>query len=1508
MARPGAIVAAMKALPAGGRYSPANAAGMGRISPAMANAMMGGSYNAAYGPFLPRNPEVFTDGAFAPAAPIQPTPINNPPQGGTYPGPRYWEPRPSWNLPTPPGTEGLKLASFDQLRTLAQKYSVARAAIELRIEEIRGLDWNIALTTDAAKAYQKDNAAMKDFGERKKQFVRFFRRPDPDFWNFDSFLAALLEEIFVFDALSIIFRPKYGARLGMGGKGLLGSDLDSMRLVSGPTIRPLIDVWGGKPAPPDPAYQQYLYGVPRSDYMTIAMGTDIEESGLEGAQVNEFNADIMLYAPYWPVRESPYGFPPVERALLPIISGLQKQEFQLDYFTEGTVPAVYISPGDNNITPTQIGELQNALNSLAGDPAYHLKVIVLPPGSHVDPQRPVDLSDSFDYLVMNQVCMAFDVQPIELGIIPNVGGTPQGPSASGIRFMGQEARDIKSRKSTKPLLSFIQDIFNHVIQVICDQPDMQFQFEGMIDDEDKQAITALGVDQLQNGISSVDEVRERLDLPPWGMRETSEPIVMTQQGPVPFSMAPQLIQASMQQMMNSGQQSSSSSSKGKSKGGKKSKTSGTTSKPKTRSSGGTTKPNGSHPAPNKPSNRPSATPAHQAASAAVQRPQRGKTGGTANRSPVAGSRKRGAGVTPTQGRMRNKAAVSELENLKRFLRKDRDIIWTWQPKNIETIALARIAEDLDAGYLVDVAVDREIGKLLIGDDIFEETTQVAPNPSAPSLSDDLSKHASGQEFPGWEHDLGLVGRYRQEISQAFQDAEINGRQIRKEQAAGGYTTISVLNGMIADSIKAAFTGTISSLYQKAWDLGYEGGAALVSGKAADFSAQHNDYNRQAWVDKETQHWVDSIARTGLGNSNSRSEMIARTEVARAMNAGVMQAYKDRGITHKHLLLAPDDRTCPVCKSAASAGVIPLDAIFTGGEAPFHPQCRCVPAPAGVNIEPPQAHISKAEDKSRLAWLLLRSEDEDGKQRFLLQQRSDGSWGMPGGTTHKGEDPWDAAVRETTEEIGDLPNLKQVRTFHHVEDDDETQVYLWLCDVPYFQPKFNGSTPEETQGAAWFRRKEIGKLDLAPKFREDWEKGICLKDNATKSLQNIRTENGEWLTTTENNSAAGGGSRWPYPSWAASSGYPSNNPGGNSRPGGGQNSGEMGATEPPVYWPNGDDMSEDETARIYPRGSDDGRKLPAKKPGKGTPARHLPDGDPDGMYPEGGIVGSPGVGAQSVPGGNKFHGITEKPPAVGRTPSRAHPVVGMRPPHTPHPSQARPVDPNVFDPEEAVEHLGEKPGEGNVVFPLPHPGAPGQKGAGGPSDYSDANPVDAEHVYVQMAKNFPPEAIQWVKRAKWTGPHNVPWGRVDTDDIENWAASHQPEKVKEFEAQIKAHQGHVAPSVLVQNAQHNKAFIVDGHHRALARKNLGQDVLAYLGHIDEKDREAAEETHTKQIHSGSSPQNKGRTMVSKESVHYREGTPARHCGNCVMFHPGSNSCDLVKGMIKSEDTCDDWEAK
>ena len=329
-----------------------------------------------------------------------------------------------------------------------------------------------------------------------------------------------------------------------------------------------------------------------------------------------------------------------------------------------------------------------------------------------------------------------------------------------------------------------------------------------------------------------------------------------------------------------------------------------------------------------------------------------------------------------------------------------------------------------------------------------------------------------------------------------------------------------------------FGDVLTPLWTEAWHLGYAAAKALVTGQPADFTAKDGGEHLQGFIGTEGEHWLDQIARTGLGNNSSRSELIARTEVARAINSAAIQCYRDHGVTHKHLLLSPS--ACDICKDAAEDGIIPLDAPFSSGGVLGlqHPAISCAPAPAGVNVEPPLAHLGKsaAEDESRLVWLLLRARDEDGKWRFLLQQRPDGSWGMPGGKPHLGEDPWLAALRETEEEIGKFPPPYDCAgTFHHVEDDGKTQVYLYLCTVPYFHPTLDGKTPEETRGAAWFRRKEITGLDLAPKFREDWEKGITLREHVTKSLQRTVNETGEVSVLTEASQPLQAvGSRWPYP--------------------------------------------------------------------------------------------------------------------------------------------------------------------------------------------------------------------------------------------------------------------------------------------------------------------------------------------------------------------------------------------
>lgn len=497
-------------------------AGSGMMPPAIqdyegAQELGGYRTNAA----LPRDPREFIAGTFTPLTPIAPVSINIPitdDDDDERPAPRQREMPPGWNMPVGlPGTEGFKLASFQTLRTYADVYSVARACIQVRKGEIRGMEWDIMPTQEAEKRMRGDRAAHREFAERKKIVVGFFRKPDPDYDFFSSYIDALMEEMLVTDALSLYLHPTRKK-----GKGPFGRGLAALELISGSTIRPLASTRGGRVAPPSPGYQQYLYGVPRVDLMDILTNADNDEISQLGKPVKEYRGDQLMYLPYTRRSWTPYGFPPLERTLVPTITGLRKQQYQLNYFDEGTIPGNFISPGENlGWTPNQLQIWQEQQNAVAGDPAWKHKSIALPPGSKVFPMRPAALADQFDEIVMAQVCMGYDVMPMEMGITPRVSTTQTTGAANQ---MAKATEKTNERKSLKPTLSYFTDIFNVIIQQVWLQDDMRFVFEGLEEDEDENSLVERLVQMLQYGLASVDECRIALGKPPWGLPITSDPV------------------------------------------------------------------------------------------------------------------------------------------------------------------------------------------------------------------------------------------------------------------------------------------------------------------------------------------------------------------------------------------------------------------------------------------------------------------------------------------------------------------------------------------------------------------------------------------------------------------------------------------------------------------------------------------------------------------------------------------------------------------------------------------------------------------------------------------------------------------------------------------------------------------------------------------------------------------------------------------------------------------------
>lgn len=467
---------------------------------------------------LARPADTFTNAGFSPVAPVRPSPINPAPDGLPRPQPRRWQVPVGWNMPTQPGTEGMRLTSYQTLRGYADMSSIVRACLDKRIEEILGLEWDIVPTMEAELA-MTDVADRKDFQERRVKAMRFFARPDPEYDTYHSWMRALLEEIFVIDALSVYIAPPR-----VPGKGLFGSNLAALALIDGSTIRPLQDAQGGRPQPPAVAFQQYMFGVPRVDMVDVINQSELDED--LGLPEEELRGDQLLYLPYRRRTNSPYGFSNVEACLVPTGIELSKQKYALSYYAEGNVPASWIEIG-NADTPQQVKQWQDSLDATIGDVGARHQVTVLPSGSKASETKPNAFSDNYDMANKEEIFAAFGLTAMDMGMLP--GGKSAG--LSGGKGMAEANQSSGVRAATKPLVMFLKRaLMDLVLQQYANQGDMQWHWKNLEPPADEQKKDASDIAAVTIGTMTRDEYRLARGEQAFGLALTSSPTVMTPTG------------------------------------------------------------------------------------------------------------------------------------------------------------------------------------------------------------------------------------------------------------------------------------------------------------------------------------------------------------------------------------------------------------------------------------------------------------------------------------------------------------------------------------------------------------------------------------------------------------------------------------------------------------------------------------------------------------------------------------------------------------------------------------------------------------------------------------------------------------------------------------------------------------------------------------------------------------------------------------------------------------------
>jgi hypothetical protein len=296
----------------------------------------------------------------------------------------------------------------------------------------------------------------------------------------------------------------------------VGGDLKGLQILDGSTIKPLIDDRGMRPTPPYPAFQQILFGFPRSEFSAPDEGVEAD---------GEFSSDEMSFMIRNRRSNSVYGFSEVERALPIADIYLRRQQWLRAEYTDGVIPELLLK-SDGSFTPDQLRAYENVLNDyLAGQTEQRKRANILPGG--LDPISMDGYGEKFkstlDDFLVTAICGHFGVQPSEIGMAQSAGlgggAGLQNGQASSSEVIG-----------LVPLANWIGKMISQLSYVYLGMPrELEFKFMPSARNDEEGMARTIDV-AVKNGTMTRNEARAKQGLPLLDAPEADLPIIETAAG------------------------------------------------------------------------------------------------------------------------------------------------------------------------------------------------------------------------------------------------------------------------------------------------------------------------------------------------------------------------------------------------------------------------------------------------------------------------------------------------------------------------------------------------------------------------------------------------------------------------------------------------------------------------------------------------------------------------------------------------------------------------------------------------------------------------------------------------------------------------------------------------------------------------------------------------------------------------------------------------------------------
>jgi hypothetical protein len=887
----------------------------------MANSPLGnaGGYNSAYaanemstagqgivttiGQAVPMPRPGFVEGGggfgamLGPAAPLLPAPIDVVLDDSGRALPRKYEYQTAINLNLTQ-TE----VPFQVLNSLAEQCDIIHRAIEIRVGDIVKQQPSWTLSDQAISDIMEEEncshakAALigrEKYGEEINRLNEFWENPYvASDRTFSEWITESLWQIFTYDQWCVY--PRYNFK-----GNVLGFDV-----IDAPTIKILLDNRGDIPHPPQPAYQQVLWGFPRGEFIASqdADGEFYAGTGRDKEFLTDQLSVFVKNRRTW----SPYGYSPVEEAIPAASLYLNRQVWMNSEYQNGSMPMTFMKTNSQELDIHKLAEFERILNGrLTGNTAERHRIKVLPEG--FDPVAMPEMADRFksdyDEYIIKRIASIFGVSPSALGVVARAG------LGGGKGQLEGEQENVET-VSTKPMSDYIISCINSLSRrYLGADKNVTFVLNDIKSSLDERNRAQALQTSLFSGQKTLNDVQGELGQNLYDMPEADEPFIVAG-NTVLFLRGMLNVNAAGETVGQTGQPSDQENPQGQEAQGK----------------------------------------VNQNTSQEGVGESQAPKGGVGKDIPAVGA--------PAD---QKSAMTEELKDFGRFV-KSRHKRGNWRAFDFTTFD-AELADNLNeqAYFIVK-------GATPMPENIYEWASNIVNSEITDTPKGSLTKRGSVNDLPGKQGKSQIENKYRnlilaalaagvvgvdKAIKQALESmpkmgADISALRIIAQQAIQHNVTISsselasTIGAMQSEAATFGLTTAANALNLPPIQVGQKLQSILDQADADAQAIQGTTLSRI--VDAITNGMASNASQTEISasinsliNDPARADMIAVTDTNRAYNASVIDSYQAAGITTWTWVTY--EGACDICLSQEGEHTI--------GDAypPAHPNCQCtVPEP------------------------------------------------------------------------------------------------------------------------------------------------------------------------------------------------------------------------------------------------------------------------------------------------------------------------------------------------------------------------------------------------------------------------------------------------------------------------------------------------------------------------------------------------------------------------------------